>query len=132
MLLKIVTPERTVVETEVDAFYGKTVEGMIGILPKHIPLVTPLEVGVMSYTKNGQKHPLAVMGGLLRTDGQSVTVLSDAAELNSEINAVRAKQAKERAEAELHKLTDKHDIVVAQQALTRALTRLKLVGGKGA
>ncbi len=132
MQLKIVTPERVVVEAEVDAFYGKTVDGMIGILPKHIPLVTPLEVGVMSYSKDGQKFPLAVMGGLLRTDGQSVTVLSDAAELTSEIDTVRAQQAKERAEAELRKLDDKHDQVVAQQALTRALTRLKLVSGKGA
>lgn len=132
MLLKIVTPERIVVEEEVDAFYGKTVDGMIGILPKHIPLVTPLEIGVMHYAKNGQKHPLAVMGGIMRTDGKTVTVLSDAAELNSEIDAIRARQAKERAEAELHKLSDKHDIVVAQQALSRALTRLKLVGGKGA
>lgn len=131
MLLKIVTPERIVVETEVDAFYGKTVEGMIGILPKHIPLVTPLEVGVMSYAKNGQKYPLAVMGGLLRTDGASITVLSDAAEPSNEIDAIRAKQAKERAEADLRKLTDKHDIAVAQQSLTRALTRLKLAGGKG-
>lgn len=131
MLLKIVTPERIVVQEEVEAFYGKSADGMIGILPKHIPLVTPLEVGVMSYVKNGQKYPLAVMGGLLRTDGASVTVLSDAAELSSEIDAVRAKQAKERAEAELRKLTDKRDVAVAQQSLTRALTRLKLTSGKG-
>lgn len=130
MLLKIVTPERIVVQEDVEAFYGKTVDGMIGILPKHIPLVTPLEVGVMSYSKNGQKFPLAIMGGLLRTDGQSVTVLSDAAELSNEIDLVRAKQAKERAEAELRKLTDKKELVVAQQSLARALTRLKLVGGK--
>lgn len=130
MLLKIVTPERVVVEEDVEAFYGKTVDGMIGIKPRHIPLVTPLEIGVMSYTRNGQKFPLAVMGGLLSTDGQSVTVLSDAAELTTEIDTVRAKQAKERAEAELRKLDDKRDQAVAQQALTRALTRLKLVGSK--
>ena len=127
MLLKIVTPERVVVEEEVDAFYGKTLDGMIGIKPRHIPLVAPLDIGVMSYSMNGQKYPLAVMGGLLSTDGKSVTVFSDAAELSSEIDAIRAKQAKERAEAELRKLDDKHEHAIAHQALTRALTRLKLV-----
>jgi F-type H+-transporting ATPase subunit epsilon len=130
MKLKIVTPERMVVEEEVDAVYGKTIDGMVGILPKHVPLVTPLEIGVMSFVKNGQKHPLAVMGGLLSTDGDSVTVLSDAAELSNEIDAVRAQHAKERAEAELHKLNERHDIAVAQQALSRALVRLSLVGKK--
>lgn len=130
MKLKIVTPERIVVEEEVEAVYGKTIDGMIGILPKHVPVVTPLEIGVMSYVKNGQKLPLAVMGGLLSTDGNSVTVLSDAAELGTEIDAVRAQHAKERAEAELHKLQDHHDIALAQQALSRALVRLALVSNK--
>ncbi|MCE3234724.1 MAG: synthase epsilon subunit [Vampirovibrio sp.] len=130
MKLKIVTPERIVVEEEVEAVYGKTIDGMIGILPKHVPVVTPLEIGVMSYVKNGQKLPLAVMGGLLSTDGKSVTVLSDAAELGTEIDAVRAQHAKERAEAELNKLQDHHDIALAQQALSRALVRLALVSNK--
>src|SRR5688572_13728318 len=116
MKLKIVTPERLVVEEEVEAVYGKTIDGMIGILPKHVPLVTPLEVGVMSFVKNGQKKPLAVMGGLLSTDGDNVIVLSDAAELSNEIDAVRAQHAKERAEAELHKLSDRYDVALAQQA----------------
>jgi F-type H+-transporting ATPase subunit epsilon len=127
MLLKIVTPERVVVEEKVDAFYAKTLDGMIGIKPRHIPLITPLDIGVMSYSVNGQKYLLAVMGGLLSTDGKSVTVLSDAAELTGEIDAIRAKQAKERAEAELKKLDDRHESAIAQQALARALTRLKLV-----
>lgn len=130
MKLKIVTPERMVVEEEVEAVYGKTIDGMVGILPKHVPLVTPLEIGVMSYVKNGQKQPLAVMGGLLSTDGDSITVLSDAAELSNEIDTVRAQHAKERAEAELHKLHERHDIAIAQQALSRALVRLSIAGKK--
>jgi len=130
MKLKIVTPERVVVEEEVEAVYGKTIDGMMGILPHHVPVVTPLEIGVMSYLKEGQKKPLAVMGGLLSTDGKSVTVLCDAAELSTEIDAVRAQLAKDRAQAELHKLTDHHDVALAQQALARALVRLSLATGK--
>jgi F-type H+-transporting ATPase subunit epsilon len=130
MQLKIVTPERTVVEDEVDAVYCKTTDGMVGILPKHVPLVTPLEVGVMTFVKNGKKSPLAVMGGLLNTDGKSVTVLSDAAELSEQIDQVRAQQAKARAEAELHTRTDRVEQALAQQALARALVRLSLSSGK--
>lgn len=128
MKLKIVTPERIVVEDEVDAVYCKTTDGMVGILPHHVPLVSPLDIGVMSYVKDGKKLPLAVMGGLLNTDGKSVTVLSDAAELSSEIDVVRAQQAKARAEAELHRHNDRVDTAVAQQSLARALVRLSLKG----
>jgi F-type H+-transporting ATPase subunit epsilon len=130
MLLKIVTPERTVVEDEVDAFYGNTVDGSIGILPKHVPMVAPLKIGIMHYVKAGRKEPLAIMGGMLYTDGQSVTVLSDAAELTQEIDTVRAQHAKDRAEALLHKHEDNHDHALAQQALARAMIRLNLVNKK--
>jgi len=130
MKLKIVTPERIVVEDEVDAVYCKTTDGMVGILPKHVPLVTPLEIGVMTFEKNGKKSPLAVMGGLLNTDGTSVTVLSDAAELGDEIDVARAQQAKARAEAELHTRTERMENATAQQALARALVRLSLGNAK--
>lgn len=126
MKLKIVTPERIVVEDDVDAVYCKTTDGMLGILPQHVPLVTPLAIGVMTYEKGGKKLPLAVMGGLLNTDGKSVTVLSDAAELSDEIDAVRAEQAKARAEAELRTHTDALELAHAQHALARASVRLSL------
>lgn len=130
MKLHIVTPERTVVEEDVDAVYAKTSDGSVGILPKHVPLVAPLEIGVMTYVKAGQRQPLAVMGGMLKTDGKSVTVLSDAAELSSEIDAVRAQHAKDRAEAQLHQVKDHFDVALAQQALARAMVRLTLASNK--
>ncbi len=126
MLLKIVTPERIVVEEEVEAIYCKTTDGEIGILQNHIPLVTPLEIGVLSYVKEGKKHPLAVMGGLLNTDGKRITVLSDVAELGNEIDTARAQEAKARAEAKLKAKKDRSEVTTAQKALARALVRLKL------
>jgi F-type H+-transporting ATPase subunit epsilon len=125
MRLKIITPERVLVDQDVEAVYGMAVDGSIGILPKHIPMVTPLAVGLLSYVQGGQKQPLAVMGGMLYTDGQTVTVLSDAAELGSEINVARAQQAKERAEAELRQKHDNLQEGDVSQALSRAVTRLK-------
>lgn len=129
MKLKIVTPERVVVDEDgVEAVYGKAADGQIGILPKHVPLVTPMGIGVMHYVKAGQKEPLAVMGGLLRTDGETVVVMSDAAEKSSDIDAARAQSAKQRAEARLHEKKDKVDIQRAQRALARSVVRLSLLG----
>ncbi|HEY9746284.1 MAG TPA: ATP synthase F1 subunit epsilon [Oculatellaceae cyanobacterium] len=127
MKLKIVTPERVVVEEDaVEAVYGKSTEGQIGILPKHVPLVTPLDIGVLHYVKAGQKQPLAVMGGLLKTDGESVIVMSDAAEKSSDIDAARAQSAKLRAEARLREKSENVDVQRAQRALARATVRLSL------
>jgi F-type H+-transporting ATPase subunit epsilon len=129
MKLKIVTPERVVIEEDgVEAVYGKATDGQIGILPKHVPLVTPLDIGVLYYVKAGQKQPLAVMGGLLRTDGDSVVVMSDAAEKSSDIDAARAQSAKQRAESILNEKNDKVDIQRAQRALARSAVRLTLTG----
>lgn len=124
MRLKIVTPERVVLDDTVDAVYANAVDGQIGILPKHVPLVTPLKIAVLSYTQNGQKQLAAVMGGILSTDGQSVTVLSDTAELSSEIDTARAEQARKRAEAKLHERSEHSDYATAELALSKAMVRL--------
>jgi F-type H+-transporting ATPase subunit epsilon len=126
MHLKVVTPDRIIIdEDEITEVYAKTTDGEVGILPKHVPLVTPLEISVLRYVQNGQKQTVAVMGGLLTTNGQEVSVLSDTAEKATEIDGVRAKQAKERAEARLRQKTDDIDQERAQKAFLRSLTRLK-------
>lgn len=126
MRLKIVTPERIVLEEEVEAVYAKAVDGEIGILPKHIPMITPLEIGSLSYIKSGQKEPAVIMGGLLSTDGFNVTVLSEASELKGDVDKVRAEQAKERAESRLREKAENLDTERAQRSLARALARLKI------
>lgn len=130
MKLRIVTPERLVYESEnVEAVYGKAVDGHLGILPKHVPLITPLEIGVLTYVEEGKHRPLAVMGGMLSTDGQTVTILSDAAELSSDIDTARAQQAKERAESRLREREANYDLARVEKSLARALVRLKVTGG---
>lgn len=125
MKLKIVTPTRTVLEENVEAVYAKTLDGEVGILPKHVPLVSPLDIGILRYVKEGQKEPVAVMGGLLRTNGEEISVLSTTAELAAEIDVARAQQAKERAEARLREKTAGLDMGRAETALARSLARLK-------
>lgn len=126
LTLKVITPERTVVEEQVESVTVRTPDGEMGILPNHIPLVSSVEVHVLSYKKAGQKTSVAVMGGLLRTNGREVSVLSDAAECATEIDQVRAQEAKKRAEARLKQAASDVDMERAKYALARSLTRLKL------
>lgn len=126
--LRILTPERTVLEEDVDAVSAETLDGEFGILPNHIPMACPLTISVFYYVKDGVRHPASVMGGLLSTDGRDVTVLSEVAELSSEIDKVRAQHAKERAEALLRQHVEESDVLVTKMALQRALVRLKASG----
>lgn len=126
MKLTVVTPEKTVLEVDnIDAVFVNSVDGEVGILPRHVPLVTPLTNGVLRYEVGGKKQPVAVMSGLLQTNGQDVTVLSVSAEPVSEIDVARAKSAKERAEARLKAKEDGVDLDRAQAALARSLARLR-------
>lgn len=128
MKLRIVTPERTVFEGEVDLVNAETIDGSIGIKKRHVALVTPLRPGILEFNRgNGEKSVAAVMGGMLSTDGEEVTVLTDAAELSDEIDRVRAEEAKKRAESLRKENNDKVDTLRAEEALTRALTRLKAI-----
>ncbi|MGE0200202.1 MAG: ATP synthase F1 subunit epsilon [Candidatus Melainabacteria bacterium] len=131
MHLKIVTPERVVLDAEVDSVNALAVDGYVGILPKHVPLVTPLAVGLLEYVAGGKaKEQVAVMGGVLSTDGREVTVLCDAAELRGEVDALRAETARKRAEALLAQKQESVDVQRARLALARAMTRMKLAGKK--
>lgn len=125
MKLKIVTPERIVFEDNVESVYAKTLDGEIGILPKHIPMVAPLDISVLRYVKEGKKEPVAIMGGLIRTDGETVSVLCNAAELVEEIDIVRAEESKKRAESYLQEEKAEIDINRAKLALNRSLVRIK-------
>lgn len=126
MQFKIVTPSRVVLEDQVDAIYARAIDGEFGVLPKHIPMVTPLEIGVLKFTrKGGEKMTAAVMGGLFYTDGESATILSDSAELSADIDPVRAEHAKERAEARLREKSATVDTKRAEMALARAMTRIQ-------
>ena len=129
MQLTIITPEKTVLNETVTSIQAQATDGWFGILPQHIPMVTPLRVSVLRYkTVNDETHQMAVMGGLLQTDGKTTQVLCDAAETATEIDVLRARQAKERAEARLKNSEASVVSDRAQIALTRSLARLQAAG----
>lgn len=127
MRLQVVTPERVVLdEADVAAISAESVEGSFGVLPHHAPLVTPLKIGVLHYTRtNGTKEPMAVMGGIFQTNGQEAIILTDAAEKAEEIDVLRARQAEERAKAKLQAEKTSQEVQKAELAMARAMARLR-------
>lgn len=125
-LLEIVTPERKVYAEEVDFIVARGVEGELGILPNHIPLVTPLKIAPLEVKKGGNRDAIAVSGGFMEVRKNKVVILAESAELPEEIDIERARAAKERAERRLRAKQDEIDFRRAEMALQRALTRINV------
>ncbi|MBK9619905.1 MAG: ATP synthase F1 subunit epsilon [Candidatus Obscuribacter sp.] len=123
--LKIITPERIVFESPVDQVTAVSRDGELTILPGHEPLVTTLAIDVMRFKRQGEEETAAIIGGIMEVSTSEVTIMSDMAELDVEIDETRAKQAKEKAEAEKIQKTDKMDVYVSEMALSRAMARLR-------
>jgi len=125
--LEIVTAERVVFSGEVDEIIAPGVEGQLGILPHHSPLMTMLQAGELVAKKGGQDDIMAIAGGFLEVRPDRVIVLADAAERAEEIDIKRAETAKKRAE---ERLRDRKaiglDEASAEAALKRALARLSV------
>lgn len=125
-VLDIVTPERKVFSGNVTFVGVKGYDGELGVMANHMPLVTPLKVGVTKIVMEDNTEQLvAISGGFLEVRGKQATILAQTAELPEEIDIDRALRAKERAEERLKK---KHefDSARAEIALQRALMRLKV------
>ncbi|MDO5388246.1 MAG: F0F1 ATP synthase subunit epsilon [Clostridia bacterium] len=124
--LKIITPSRNMFEGEVDMVIMRTLSGDVGILYGHQPMVTILDYGVLNIKNDGEEKLAAVLGGFAEINDEGMFILTDAAEWSNEIDVLRAKQAKERAEARLRNIQDNIDIKRAELALKRALVRLDI------
>jgi len=125
--LEIVTAERVVFSDEVDLVVAPGVEGELGILPHHAPLMTMLLPGELLVRKGGEEFFLAISGGFLEVRPDRIIVLADAAERAEEIDIARAEAAKRRAEERLKHPVPEMDLARAEAALRRSLARLKVV-----
>ena len=125
--LDIVTAEREVFSDDVDEVVAPGVEGQLGILPHHAPLMTMLLPGELMVRKGGEEFFLAISGGFLEVRPDRIIVLADAAERVEEIDVARAEEAKRRAEELLSQRGPEADVARAEAALRRSLVRLKVV-----
>jgi F-type H+-transporting ATPase subunit epsilon len=122
----IATAEREVfVQSEVDEVVIPGIEGELTVLPEHAPLLTMIKPGVILIRKSGEEIDMAITGGFLEVRNDRVTILADAAERAEEIDAVRAEEARRRAERQLEEREAEVDLAAAAAALQRALIRLK-------
>ena len=125
--LKIITQQKVVYDAEVAAFYTTAEDGMIGILPNHLPLICPLKVGITKVVADkNDKEPIffTTIGGILQFKDNVAVILTDLAEKGTDIDEARAKEAYERAKARLAAHTEKNEILRAQFALSKAIARI--------
>ncbi|MCI0811134.1 MAG: F0F1 ATP synthase subunit epsilon [Chloroflexi bacterium] len=128
MLLEIITAERQVYSGEVDMVIAPGVDGQLGILPKHAPLMTMLKAGELTVRKSGEDDMyVAVSGGFMEVLGNRVSVLADACERSDEIDEERAQQAMQRAQERLANRDSDMDLETAMASLHRAQVRVDLV-----
>ncbi len=127
---EIVSQDRTVFQGDVDIVILPGAAGEMGILPHHAPVLTTLKYGVIKVRRNGEEELFVVAGGVAEVQPAIITILADAAENIAEIDIVRAKAAKKRAEDALANLSieaDHDTYLVMEAALRRSNLRLDVV-----
>ena len=124
--LEIITPDRLLMSAEVAMVVARAVDGDIGILPNHAPLIASLAIWPVKLKfANAPDEYVAVCGGFMEVEDNKVTILTPVGELPTDIDIKRAESAKERAEALLRRREPWVDVARAEIALKRALARLK-------
>jgi F-type H+-transporting ATPase subunit epsilon len=126
--LEVITPDRKVLsDGEITSVVLPGVEGYLGALAHHEPLMTSLAIGELDYHRaDGHVDAMAVTGGFVEIFDNKITVLADTAELREEIDLPRAEDSVRRAEERLSSRPDDMDLERAQISLKRALNRLSV------
>src|SRR3990172_2980740 len=120
--LEIVTPYGLVFSDEVDEIVASGSEGEFGVLPNHIPFLTTLKIGILTYKKGNETGYFFVNWGCAEVGPDKVLILADSAERSEDINLERAIKARQRAEERL-KQAEKFDIARATASLERSVIR---------
>ena len=125
--LEIVTPERLAYEDDVDAVSVPGIEGELGILPHHAPLVSTLGFGELRIRKGGAEEIFAIVGGFVQVRPDKVVVMAETADLAAEIDVEKAQEARREAERALESgYQEGADLAAARAQLQTALLRIRL------
>jgi F-type H+-transporting ATPase subunit epsilon len=125
--LDVITPERRLLSEQVDAATVPGLNGELGILPGHTPLISQLKTGVLSYTQGATTRRLLVSGGFVEVNEDRVSVLADCAEFPEEVDVARARQERDEAEKQLGTFTGTpEELAEVSAQLDRAGARLQL------
>lgn len=125
--LQVVTPDHQVVREDVHEVQVPGMNGYLGILPGHAPLLSELQMGELSYRQGKQWNFLVVFWGFVEVLPDRVVVLAETSERGEEIDLERAREARKRAEERLEHVGDPNvDLARAQIALQRAMLRVQV------
>src|SRR5204862_1782192 len=128
--LDVVTPERRVLSEAVNAVTVPGRGGEMQILPGHAALISELQTGVLAYNEDGTTFQLHVSGGFVEVNDDRVSVLAEIAEKPEEIDAARARLAREHTEKQLSSWSGtEEDFEKARAKLERSMVRLQLASG---
>ena len=130
LTLRVITPERIAIDTEVEKVTLPLLDGEAGVLPRHAPMIAALDVGRLRFaTPGGPPQEMFVSGGFAEVRGETVRVVIQSGETADEIDEERAlaaeKRARERIDAGTLQGTEAIDLLRAQAALRRAILRLR-------
>ncbi len=124
--LKIVTPEKLLFDEEVSQVNVSTEQGILGILPNHANLMAKLEPGELVIKKGGKEDTLAVGDGFLQVSGNVLTVMTDLAVNETDIDERAVEEAKKRAEAALSQTLSDEEYAETLANLEKSLAQLRI------
>lgn len=124
--LEIIASDRVFYDGDCEHLVITAIDGLIGIMYGHEPLVTSLPTGELKYMADGKWHYAAISEGFIQVMPDSSIILADSCELPEEIDIKRAEEAKERAEEKMRQKQSIMEYYHTQAALNRAMNRLKV------
>ena len=124
--LEIITPEGTVYSDDVEMVTLPGIVGEMGLLPQHVPLMTPMVPGVIIVHKNGRDTFIATGEGLIAVEARRVSVLTDLAIAADRIDEAKAEEARRRAEARLREKLSDEEVASVNASLARSLAQLRV------
>ncbi|MDE6779989.1 MAG: ATP synthase F1 subunit epsilon [Ruminococcus sp.] len=124
--LEIIAANRVFYQGDCEHLVITAIDGLLGIMYGHEPLITSLPVGELKYMVDGKWHYAAISEGFIQVMPESSIILADSCELPEEIDIKRAEEARERAEEKLRQKQSIMEYYHTQAALNRAMNRLKI------
>lgn len=126
LTLKIITQEKQLLTEEVESVSVPSVTGELTILPGHVPLFTKIQTGDVVYRLKNQEHSVVVADGFMDVGpNNKVTLMVDTAVRSSEIDVLKAEQAKQRAEEMMKEKLDQRDFMMAEASLRKAMMEIQ-------
>lgn len=126
--LRILTPQRFLLETQVESVIAPSVDGYLEVLKDHAPMVVAMDVGVMQFGSRDDRRKAAVSGGMMVVQDNEVTVWADSCELAADIDVARARHDLQRAKEMLRTKHSRWQERRVELELRKAINRLRVAG----